>query len=129
MQLLPDRTSYSLKDMPVASGGTATEALRTVPELEVDVDGKVTARGATPRIYINGRPAPMQGEALDNYLQQLPADRIDRIEVIPNPSAARGVVGGGTEELGQLGQRQRVEQAPARVDRRGAGAPAGAHSQ
>jgi hypothetical protein len=87
MQLLPDRTSYSLKDMPVASGGTATEALRTVPELEVDVDGKVTARGATPRIYINGRPAPMQGEALDNYLQQLPADRIDRIEVIPNPSA------------------------------------------
>jgi hypothetical protein len=87
MEILPDRTSYSTKDMPVAAGGTATDALRTVPELEVDVDGKVSARGATPKIFINGRPAPMQGEALDNYLQQLPADRIDRIEVIPNPSA------------------------------------------
>jgi hypothetical protein len=95
MQILPDRTAYSTKDMPVASGGTATDALRTVPELEVDVDGKVTSRGATPKIYINGRPAPMQGEALDNYLQQLPANRIDRIEVIPNPSAKYEAEGQG----------------------------------
>jgi hypothetical protein len=95
MQILPDRTAYSTKDMPVASGGTATDALRTVPELEVDVNGKVTSRGATPKIYINGRPAPMQGEALDNYLQQLPANRIDRIEVIPNPSARYEAEGQG----------------------------------
>lgn len=87
MALLPDRTVYATRDMPVAAGGTATDALRTVPELEVDVNGKVTTRGATPKIHINGRPAPMQGEALDNYLQNLPANKIDRIEVVPNPGA------------------------------------------
>jgi outer membrane cobalamin receptor len=95
VQMLADRTVYSTSEMPVASGGTATEALRTVPELEVDADGKITSRGTTPQIHINGRPAPMQGEALQNYLQQLPANRIDRIEVIPNPSAKYDAEGQG----------------------------------
>lgn len=85
--ILPDRNVYSTRDMPAAVGGTATDVLRSVPELEVSTEGSVTTRGATPSIHINGRPAPMQGEALDRYLQQLPAERIDRIEVIPNPSA------------------------------------------
>jgi hypothetical protein len=85
--ILPDRNVYSTRDMPATVGGTATDVLRAVPELEVSMEGSVTTRGATPSIHINGRPAPMQGEALDRYLQQLPADRIDRIEVIPNPSA------------------------------------------
>jgi hypothetical protein len=91
----PDRDVYSLQNMPVASGGTATEALQSVPELEVDINGEVTLRGATPRIYLNGRPAPMQGESLAEFLQQFPADQIDRIEVIPNPSASFEAEGAG----------------------------------
>ncbi len=87
VSVLPDRNVYSTSGMPVAAGGMATDVLRGVPELQVSAEGSVTARGATPRIYINGRPAPMQGEALDRYLQQLPAERIDRVEVISNPSA------------------------------------------
>jgi hypothetical protein len=83
----PDRTIYSTRDMPVASGGMATDVLQTVPELEVDISGNVQLRGTTPQIYLNGRPAPMQGESLQLFLQQFPADRIDRVEVIPNPSA------------------------------------------
>lgn len=93
--ILPDRNVYSVDEMPVAAGGTATEVLRTVPELEVSVEGSVTTRGATPRIHINGRPAPMQGEALERYLQQLPAERIDRVEVISNPSARYEAAGQG----------------------------------
>jgi hypothetical protein len=85
--VLPDRNVYSLSGMPVAAGGMATDVLRRIPELQVSVEGSVTARGATPEIYINGRPPPMQGEALDRYLQQLPAERIERVEVISNPSA------------------------------------------
>jgi hypothetical protein len=84
---LPDRNVYATSRMPVAAGGTATDVLRNIPELQVSPEGTVTSRGATPRIYINGRPAPMQGESLDRYLQQLPAERIDRVEVISNPSA------------------------------------------
>jgi outer membrane receptor protein involved in Fe transport len=84
-----DRTIYSTRSMPVASsGGTATDVLRNVPELQVDVDGNVTMQGSqSVAIHINGRPTPIRGEALRNYLQQLPAARIERVEVVPNPSA------------------------------------------
>lgn len=91
----PDRTIYSTQDMPVASGGVATEVLRSIPELEVDIDGGVELRGSTPEIYVNGRPAPMQGEALTVFLQQFPGDRIERVEVIPNPSARFSAEGSG----------------------------------
>ena len=85
--VLPDRNVYSAGGVPVAAGGMATDVLRSIPELQVSAEGSVTARGSTPQIHINGRPAPMQGEALDRYLQQLPAERIDRVEVVSNPSA------------------------------------------
>lgn len=91
----PDRTIYSTRDMPVASGGMATDVLTSVPELLVDIDGNVELRGSPPQIYLNGRPAPMQGESLQLFLQQFPADRIDRIEVIPNPSARFQAEGAG----------------------------------
>jgi hypothetical protein len=87
VSVLPDRSVYSTNGMPIVAGGTATDVLRSIPDLQVDADGGVSARGATPQIHINGRPAPMQGEALARYLQQLPAERIDRVEVISNPSA------------------------------------------
>ncbi|HEU4883140.1 MAG TPA: carboxypeptidase regulatory-like domain-containing protein, partial [Longimicrobium sp.] len=90
-----DRTIYSTRDMPVAAGGMATDVLRSVPELEVDVNGGVQLRGTAAQIYLNGRPAPMQGESLELFLQQFPADRIDRIEVIPNPSARFEAEGAG----------------------------------
>jgi ferric enterobactin receptor len=93
--ILADRNVYSVRDMPAALGGRATDALRSVPELEVSVDGKVTSQGAAPIIQINGRRSPLQGEALDRYLQQLPAERIDRIEVISNPSARYEAEGQG----------------------------------
>ncbi|HEX6911823.1 MAG TPA: carboxypeptidase regulatory-like domain-containing protein, partial [Longimicrobium sp.] len=91
----PDRTIYSTRDMPVANGGMATDVLRSVPELEVDVNGGVQLRGTAAQIYLNGRPAPMQGQSLDLFLQQFPADRIDRVEVIPNPSARFEAEGAG----------------------------------
>lgn len=91
----PDRNIYSTRDMPVAAGGMATDVLRSVPELEVDINGGVQLRGTAAQIHINGRPAPMTGESLQLFLQQFPADRIDRIEVIANPSARFEAEGAG----------------------------------
>lgn len=83
-----DRTIYRTKEMPVASTGKAVDVLRGIPELEVDVNGKVTLRGnASVAIHLNDRPAPMRGEQLQQFLQQLPGNTIERVEVIPNPSA------------------------------------------
>ncbi|HEX2076577.1 MAG TPA: TonB-dependent receptor [Longimicrobium sp.] len=84
----PDRNTYSTRDMPGTTGGNATDVLRNVPAVEVDQDGKVSLRGnQNVAVQINGRPSPMTGDQLGNFLQQLPANVVDRVEVIPNPSA------------------------------------------
>jgi outer membrane receptor protein involved in Fe transport len=91
-----DRTVYSAGDLPASSGGTATDLLRQISELEVDVNGKVSLRGNQPvSIHLNGRPAPLRGEALENFLQQMPANRIASVEVMPNPTARHDPEGTG----------------------------------
>ncbi len=83
-----DRTVYNVKDQLVSLGGSASNVLENIPSVEVDIDGNVSLRGnQNVAILINGRPAPMQGQALASFLQGLPADAVDRVEVIPNPSA------------------------------------------
>ena len=84
-----DRTVYDTADDPVAEGGTVTDVLSTLPSVDVDIDGNVSLRGAgNVAVFINGRPAPVSGEFLASYLQSLPAGVVERVEVIPNPSAA-----------------------------------------
>jgi outer membrane cobalamin receptor len=84
----PDRNTYSTRDMPATQGGNATDVLRNVPAVEVDQDGKVSLRGnQNVAVQINGRPSPMRGDQLGSFLQQLPANMVERVEVIPNPSA------------------------------------------
>ncbi|HET7233993.1 MAG TPA: TonB-dependent receptor [Longimicrobium sp.] len=83
-----DRTVVNTRDLPSATGGNATDVLRNVPGVDVDGDGKVSVRGnENVAIQINGRPAPMRGDALTNFLKQLPSNMVDRVEVVPNPSA------------------------------------------
>lgn len=83
-----DRNIYLAKDLPGAATGTATEVLRSVPELDVDIEGRISLRGsAGVNMQINGRPSPLRGDALTSYLRQFPANRIERVEVIANPSA------------------------------------------
>lgn len=68
-----------------AAGGTAVEALQNVPGVYVDEDGNVSLRGSENfRVLIDGKPAMMSGS---DALKQLPAEAIQRIEIITNPSA------------------------------------------
>jgi outer membrane beta-barrel protein/carboxypeptidase family protein len=91
----PDRTVYNTKSMPAAAG-TAIDVLRAVPELEVDVNDNVKLRGNQAiAVHMNGRPAPLRGEQLANFLKQLPGNRIARVEVMPNPSAKHDPEGMG----------------------------------
>ena len=83
----PDRNSYRAKDVAPAAGN-ASDVLDNVPSVQVDGDGKVSLRGnENVAVQINGRPTPMRGPQLASYLKSLPAATIDRIEVVPNPSA------------------------------------------
>jgi ferric enterobactin receptor len=83
----PDRNTYRAKDI-APGAANASELLENVPAVQVDVDGKVSLRGnENVVVQINGRPTPMRGAQLASYLKSLSANVIDRIEVIPNPSA------------------------------------------
>ena len=84
-----DRTVYAISDDPLLSGASTSEALETIPSVEVDVDGNVSLRGnGNVVVLIDGRPAPVGRDFVGVYLQSLPADAVERIEVVPNPSAA-----------------------------------------
>lgn len=83
----PDRNSYQAKQVAPAAT-SASEVLQATPSVEVDGDGKVSLRGnENVAIQINGRPAPIRGEQLGAYLKGLPANIVERIEVVPTPSA------------------------------------------
>jgi ferric enterobactin receptor len=83
----PDRNSYRAKDV-AATANNASEVLDAVPSVSVDGDGKVSLRGnENVVVQINGRPAPMSGTQLGQFLKQLPSSVIERVEVIPTPSA------------------------------------------
>ena len=83
----PDRTTYRAKDVAPAAS-SASEVLDNVPAVQVDQDGKVSLRGnENVVVQINGRPTPMAGTQLASYLKTIPANTIERVEVVPNPSA------------------------------------------
>lgn len=85
--IAPDRNSYQTRDVAPAAA-TASEVLEAVPAIQVDADGRVSLRGnENVVVQINGRPSPIRGAQLASYLKQLPANGIDRVEVVPNPSA------------------------------------------
>eukprot|EP01133_Synstelium_polycarpum_P017857 gene17857-21290_t len=82
-----DRKVYNV-DMDISSkSGSATEVLQNVPLVQVDIDGNVSLRNSSVMILINGKESPLMGKNAAAALQQLPANSIDKIEVITNPSA------------------------------------------
>jgi outer membrane receptor protein involved in Fe transport len=85
--LAPDRNTYGARSVAPAAT-TASEVLEAVPSVQVDADGRVSLRGnENVVVQINGRPSPIRGAQLAGYLKQLPANTLDRVEVVPNPSA------------------------------------------
>lgn len=79
---------YHLSRDPQGQKGTVSDALQNVPGVKVDTEGNVTLRGVSQvKIFLNGRPSHFDEESLKNYLQQVKAASIVRIEVMTNPSA------------------------------------------
>jgi ferric enterobactin receptor len=82
-----DKKVFSVEKNIVSAGGTAVDVMRNVPSVQVDVDGNVKLRNAAPQIYVDGRPTTLT-------LDQIPADAIQSVEVITNPSAKYDASGG-----------------------------------
>ena len=83
-----EKTLYNVSEDPSVQTGTVSDALQNAPGVEVDVEGNVSLRGVSSvEIWINGQPSNLNEENLKTYLQQMPANALERIEVITNPSA------------------------------------------
>lgn len=92
-----DKKIYNIGRDITTSGGTVSDALNNVPSVAVDIDGAISLRGnENVRILINGKPSALAGFGDTNLLSQLPAEAIERVEVITSPSArydAEGTAG------------------------------------
>ena len=92
-----DKKIYNVgKDLTVR-GGTVSDVLDNVPSVSVDVEGNVALRGnENVRILIDGKPSGLVGLSSNEALRQLPAEAIEKVEVITSPSArydAEGTAG------------------------------------
>lgn len=83
-----DRKIFNVEKNLTSVGGTAVDVMKNVPSVNVDIDGNVSLRNATPQIFVDGRPSTLT-------LDQIPADAIASVEIITNPSAKFDASGGG----------------------------------
>lgn len=84
-----DKKVFDVSKSLTTVGGDATDVLKQVPSVNVDIDGNVTLRTGTPTIFVDGKRTTLT-------LDEIPAESIDRIEVITNPSSkydAEGMAG------------------------------------
>ena len=88
LQMNIDRKVFNVDKSLTSVGGTAVDVMKNVPSVNVDIDGNVTLRNKTPQIFIDGRPTTLT-------LDEIPADEIESIEIITNPSAKFDASGGG----------------------------------
>jgi hypothetical protein len=88
LEVKPDRTIFNVEGTINSAGNDALTLLRKAPSVTVDNNDNINLLGrAGVLIYVDGKRLPLTGEELSSYLQNLPAEQIDRFEIITNPGA------------------------------------------
>ena len=94
IQKLSDRIVVNVENSIVSAGSSAMDVLERSPGVNIDQNDNISLRGkAGVIVMIDGKPTPMTGSDLANYLKGLPSSAIDRIDIITNPSAKYDAAG------------------------------------
>ena len=89
-----DRLIVNVENSILAAGSSAMEVLAKAPGIVVSPGDAISIRGRSGVIFmIDGKVTPMSGQELANYLRAMPANSIERIEIITNPSAKYDAAG------------------------------------
>jgi iron complex outermembrane recepter protein len=83
-----DKTIVDVKNNPMLSTGTAFEAVKKLPGVITSPTQNLMLNGKDLKIYIDGSPSVLSGTDLQNYLSSLPANAIEKIELIYSPGAS-----------------------------------------
>ena len=88
MQLELDKKVFNVSDNILAEGASASEVLENIPSVEIDTEGNVSLRNTSSvELWINGKPSGLSGSDKGQILEMLPAESIQKVELITNPSA------------------------------------------
>ena len=88
VEVKPDRTVFNVQGTINAVGNNGLDLLRKAPGVTIDNNDNINVLSrAGVLLYVDGKRLPLQGQDLSNYLRNLTAEQIDRIDIITNPSA------------------------------------------
>ncbi len=88
IEVRADRTILNIEQNIMASGSSVFEMIKKGPAVSADKDDNLKLKGAIAKIYIDGKPSNLSGQALTDYLKNLPADAVSRIEIIASPNSS-----------------------------------------
>jgi len=83
-----DKTTISVRENPMLNSGSSLEAVKKIPGVITSPTGTITLNSRGVTIYIDGAPSTLSGNDLQNYLSTLPANAIEKVELIYNPGAS-----------------------------------------
>ncbi len=88
VEVRADKTILNVEGTINAVGNDALELLRRSPSVMIDKDDNISLAGKNGvQIYIDGKPSPLSGSDLANFLKSMQSSQIEAIEIITNPSA------------------------------------------